>query len=206
MSVRSMLIISVIGAIIGSLLSSIESIQDKSPFAKHSVINVKNKGRGGWIPGKPNAPIRLHLSSPEGMAYTGDEITEIEAMVQLIMPLPNEARYRWRLPEGVELMDGDLEGLLPDLRAGEIHQVRIRVKGLGYKEVPKNISFEVMTILNGQRIAATDIFASHLEQPDGSFKPRKEPRRSSAGWFGKANIEEDDVRIPKDKAPRGIHF
>lgn len=205
MSIRQMLILISVGTLLGSFWSTVKNVEDKSPFSKHAVITAEKAEARPLIPGKPNTAIRIHLTSPSGLAFTGDEITEIQAMLQLSAPAQNAVNYHWVLPQGVVLMDGEMRGTLPSLQVDEIYRTSIRVKGIGYKELPTNISFTAQTQLNGQNVGATAIFGSHELQANGNFRVRKEREpANSSGWLKKAS--DDEPEIPRDKAPKGIHF
>lgn len=203
MPVKGILALVSAGVLLGSCLSILENVQRKSPFAKHSVVPPQKVHQGRWLPGKPNSPLRVHLESPEGLAFFPEEVTRIEAKIQFTVHLEAPLKFQWDLPEDVELVEGESSGVIPPLPPGEIVQISISVRGIGYKAEPRNIQLNLATVMKGQRIGAHGLYASHPMTPDGSFRPRVEKARSGNWLFGKAAAEDD---TPVARPPRGLHF
>lgn len=205
MSVKHIVLASFFGLAVAFVAVTFSRVEPQSPFAKNSVFKPEQKRSAAWLPGKPNSPIRIHLYSPRGLALRGHEATQVQALVQLTQSIDQPLDFEWQLPEGVEVVQGDMRGTLNDLRRGQIYRVAVVVTGLGVKELPRNISLTVSTRINNQKIAATGVFASHDLQPDGSRRARREKSRDPASWFSKSSSDEDE-EIPLVRPPRGLHF
>lgn len=206
MSIRRFVFFSLLGLAIAFLGVNATKIEPRSPFAKRSVVNPEQKHIGPWLPGKPNSPLRIYLFSPRGLAHETRETTEIAAKIQLTREMLNEVKFRWQLPDGVQVVKGQTEGILPSLRPREIHRVSITVTGIGVRDLPKNVSLTVSTDINGQPIAATGIFASHEMQANGSFRARRERGPASLSIFSNKSSQAEDDSIPVVTPPKGIHF
>lgn len=208
MSIKKIALTSILGLMIAMVVSFAMQTKQKSPFAKHSVISSEQQHMGPWLPGKPNAPIRIHLYSPRGMAHYGTETTTIQALVQLTRGMNRPVSYHWVLPDGVQVVDGNLLGSVPADQVGRIFKTSITVTGLGIKELPRNVNLEVSTEIDGRPIGATGTYASHPMQPDGTFRARKERETGTSSWFSNkatsAASEEDSLE--SNPPPKGIHF
>lgn len=203
---KRLIFISILGLLVAFIGTLITGAAPMSPFAKHSVVNPEQKQVDAWLSGKPRSPIRVHLRSPRGMAHDSKETTQIQALVQVTRPMENSVLFTWHLPDGAQVVQGDLTGNIPNLRPGEIYRIAITVTGIGIKELPRNVSLTVSTDIRGQQIAATGIFASHEMQADGSFRARRERGPTSSSWFSKTSAADDDSQIPVSQPPKGIHF
>jgi len=87
-----------------------------------------------------------------------------QVYVKLKMPFDFDAdlNYKWKLSEGVSLLDGDLNGVLKGLKKNESKSIAISVKGFS-KKVNRQIGFEVYGTLNGRKVYGDVLMASDKE-------------------------------------------
>ncbi len=140
---KKMVALSLLGLFFAFVAAQFVQLQPKSPFAKHGVVNSEQRHVGAWLPGKPSSPIRIHLFSPRGIAHYGTENTEIQARVQFTRPMDRPVRFRWTLPPGAQIIQGQLTGEIPPMRPGELFKPSLTLTGIGIKELPRNVSLEV---------------------------------------------------------------
>ncbi|PWU19430.1 MAG: hypothetical protein C5B49_05810 [Bdellovibrio sp.] len=184
---------------------SLPRAESVPPKNHPSLESAGQPARG--LPGKPSAPIRTYLHSPSGLASTGDEPTEIEALVEITNPALKDLRFRWQLPHHAELVQGVTEDVILALKPGTVWRTSITVKGLGAQEEVQSVLFTVTGDLGGQPLSSTGIYASHIQDPN--LRWHAQPTRSevsqqiSAPGTSLPSLQ----RIPAAaKPPRGVHF
>ncbi len=147
---------------------------------------------------KPNVPIAVDINAPEGLTEDPDQTTKIEAVVRQFKDIGDQpVTYHWNLPEGVEIQNGELSGVIMGLADGSA-TLSISVKGLS-SEVQKNILLDLNTDMNGQNVGAVGVYSTHERNRDLSLTPRQPASKS---WFQKAGSGEAQKGLP----PKGVHF
>lgn len=93
---------------------------------------------------------------------TNNDVAEIKAFVTLPFAYKHPLKYKWKLGEGVEILDGPAEGQVQELFAQQAHLVSIKVKGFS-KQTNHHIGFEIFGQTQGRGIYGDALIASDLE-------------------------------------------
>ena len=124
---------------------------------------------------KKRPPLRLSSFTTGGSAQkvlnvemkfeevqTNDEVAEIKAFVSLPFSYKNSLNYKWKLGQGVELVEGAAEGKVLELFAQQAHLISIKVKGFS-KQENRHIGFEIFSQSQGRGIFGDALIASDIE-------------------------------------------
>lgn len=93
---------------------------------------------------------------------SNSEVAEIKAFVTLPFSYKNSLTYKWKLGQGVEIVEGAAEGKVLELFAQQTHLISIKVKGFS-KQENHHIGFEIFGQTQGHGIFGEALVASDLE-------------------------------------------
>jgi hypothetical protein len=93
---------------------------------------------------------------------SNETVAEVTARVSAPYDFNRSMSFRWKLGDGVELVDGAEEGLLQGLRKDEEITIRIKVTGFSLQE-NHQIGFEINGSMNGKFVHGDALIASDLE-------------------------------------------
>ena len=93
---------------------------------------------------------------------TNSEESEIVAEVSMPFDFNSRLNYRWKIGEGVEILQGELSGFVDGLQAKDSKLVRLKVRGFSRQE-NHHIGFEIYGKSNGRAIYGDALSASDLE-------------------------------------------
>lgn len=111
--------------------------------------------------GKSLSFVNVQLEAPNISENPNDE-TEISAYITLLKSSNNSIKYQWVLPEGVQLVDGDLEGQLESVVVEEPVEITITVKGYSSYE-KKLISLTAGTLVGDTPMSNVALISSRPE-------------------------------------------
>lgn len=93
---------------------------------------------------------------------TNSEESEVVAEVSMPFDFNSRLNYRWKIGQGVEVLQGDLSGFVDGLQAKDIKLVRLKVRGFSRQE-NHHLGFEIYGKSNGRAIYGDALSASDLE-------------------------------------------
>lgn len=111
--------------------------------------------------GKSLSFVNVQLEAPE-IPENPNEETEISAYITLLKSSNNSVKYQWLLPEGVQIVDGDIEGQLDSVVVEEPVEVSIIVKGYSSSE-KKLISLTAGTVIGDTTMSNVALISSRPE-------------------------------------------
>lgn len=92
---------------------------------------------------------------------SNNDVAEIKAYVTLPFTYQHSLNYKWKLGEGVEIVDGLVAGQIPELFAQQSRLISIKVKGFS-KQTNHHIGFEIFGQTQGRGIYGDALIASDL--------------------------------------------
>lgn len=133
------------------ILSSLAGKQ--SPTLTSLLFNAKM--------GKSLSFVNVQLEAPDIADNPNDE-TEITGYITLLKSSNNVVKYQWLLPEGVQVVDGDLEGQLEGVYAEDPVEVSIIVKGYSSNE-KKLVTLTAGTVIGDTPVSNVALISSRPE-------------------------------------------
>lgn len=104
--------------------------------------------------------IELKMQADE--VKTNDEVSVVTVEARMPFNFDSSLQYKWKLGEGVTLVEGSLNGQLNGLSSTQLTQLKISVKGFS-KEINHQVGFEIHGLKNGRKIYGDSIIASDKE-------------------------------------------
>lgn len=93
---------------------------------------------------------------------TNNDTAEIKAFITLPFSYQHPLKYKWKLGEGVEIIEGSTEGQVLELFAKQAYLLSIKVKGFS-KQTNHHIGFEIFGQTQGRGIYGDALIASDKE-------------------------------------------
>ena len=100
------------------------------------------------------------------IGLTDSDSSIIEVSIEALQPINAGIPFSWNLPEGVLVIEGAQNGLLPDFAANQIHEFTLKVSGFS-KTKKSFISFLVNGELGNAKIKQEVLLSS---RPEDSFE------------------------------------
>ncbi len=100
------------------------------------------------------------------LAKNSSDVTEIKAYITLLKSSNNLASYWWTLPEGVTLVEGDIEGLLQNVEPETPQELILKVSGFSKSE-KKLISLSASTLIGDSSFSNVGLISS---RPEDSYE------------------------------------
>lgn len=130
-------------------------------FANHKTSQIEFKSKLGKSLSFVNVQMEF-----VNLAKNNSDITEIKAYITLLKSSNNLASYWWALPEGVTLVEGELEGLLQNLEPESPHELSLKVSGFSKSE-KKLISLSASTLVGDNSFSNVGLISS---RPEDSYE------------------------------------
>ncbi len=147
-------------------------------FAFGFVILAAGVGFGSsWMKSAPPKPMAF-VPSVFATKGLGDKILQVkirhddveknsdssEVVAEVSMPFAFNAglNYRWKIGQGVEVIEGEVSGTIPGLQLNETKIIKLKVRGFS-REENHHIGFEVYGKNNGRAIYGDALSASDKE-------------------------------------------
>lgn len=132
------------------------------------------------------------------LAHKDVDVTEIKAYVTLLKSTNNSLSYKWQLPEGTQLVQGDLEGVLDNVAEESPQELILKVSGFS-KEDKKLISLTASTFIGENIFSNVGLISS---RPEDSYefvanKSFKEGESEQIDLSSEAPIAPRDQKIQK---------
>ncbi|MCC2678913.1 MAG: hypothetical protein K0R29_1489 [Pseudobdellovibrio sp.] len=93
---------------------------------------------------------------------TDSETASVTALVSMPFEFNNNLNFKWKLGEGVKIVEGTELGVIQGMRAGQVVEIKIKVNGFSLMQ-NHHIAFEVNGSLNGRNIHGQALIASDAE-------------------------------------------
>jgi len=93
---------------------------------------------------------------------TDSETAVVTALVSMPFDFNSNLNFKWKLGEGVKIVEGTQLGEIQGIRAGQVVEIKIKVNGFSLMQ-NHHIAFEVNGSLNGRNIHGQALIASDAE-------------------------------------------
>lgn len=153
---------------------------------------------------KPSAPLNVDVIAPNGFSESESGSILLEGTIELSTGVSEPVFFTWHLPEGVQLVDGPLTGMVPPLTRGQHYTTLVEVRGFTSTDKPQRIMLDVSTKIAGSPIGASSGVSSHKVGLRGEVKPR--PKNEGGANFLRRKSQRPDQRREPAKLPRGLHL
>lgn len=153
-----------IGLGIGGALYSFYNSQSRNPASALPAPMVK---KGNWaaiqhdvaVVGKPQRTLDIAIVAVNGVPKSNEQELILRADVTLYQSLGNEIEYNWVLPAGATLVDGNLNDVWQNLKAGQTASSEISLLNVSSAE-PKTIIFQAFGTRDGVKIGGSAAFST----------------------------------------------
>lgn len=162
---RTTLVIALTGVLLGlgigaSKVISFNSLQSPSRSPASAVAMNSN-----WKPlplGKHLALIKTELTQPEFIPEEGQDEVTLNGRIYINQSIADGISYTWNLPDGVEIVRGNLRNTIEDAKMGEAIEVSISVRGFN-KEKQRLIFLKASGKHGGEILGNSSTIASRPE-------------------------------------------
>ncbi len=121
--------------------------------------------------GKHLALVTTEIGATTEIPEKDDQEVQLVASIQAQQNLESDLTYQWVLPEGVHLIEGQLQDGLTNVQAGQLVQVRLTVTGFS-KESQKVISLQAYSTKGNMQMGNSAVIVSRAEDTWESIAPQ----------------------------------
>ncbi|OYZ23614.1 MAG: hypothetical protein B7Y39_03935 [Bdellovibrio sp. 28-41-41] len=171
------------------ILSSVDGKQ--SPSLTSLLFNAKM--------GKSLSFVNVQLEAPDIADNPNDE-TEITGYITLLKSSNNIVKYQWLLPEGVQIVDGDIEGQLEGVYAEDPVEVSIIVKGYSNNE-KKLVTLTAGTVIGDTPVSNVALISSRPEDSQ-EFIAKQKFEVSNADKIQKLDLSSESPQDLRSQEPK----
>ncbi|MBY0553062.1 hypothetical protein K2P97_00940 [bacterium] len=104
----------------------------------------------------------INLAMHADEVNTNEELAEVSVDISMPFSFDSSVYYKWKLGEGVTLIEGPQSGQLAGISHTQSLKLRIKVKGFS-KQINHQVGFEIYGFKNGRKIYGDSIIASDKE-------------------------------------------
>lgn len=109
--------------------------------------------------GKMMRSSHIVIEAPQGVPEKPDQELFLKARINIYQAPESDLSYRWVLPEGARLFDGEIEDTLSGVKAFQTIELEISVIGVT-TEVASAISLQVIGLYGGQELVSAGSFST----------------------------------------------
>lgn len=149
--------------------------------------------------GKSLSFVNVQLEAPDIADNPNDE-TEITGYVTLLKSSNNTVKYQWLLPEGVQLVDGDLEGQLDGIYPEDPVEVSIIVKGYSRSE-KKLVTLTAGTVIGDTPVSNVALISSRPEDSQ-EFMAKQKFESAAADKMEKIEFSSESPQDLRSQEPK----
>tara|TARA_B110001454_G_scaffold218991_1_gene249054 strand:- start:95828 stop:96451 length:624 start_codon:yes stop_codon:yes gene_type:complete len=149
--------------------------------------------------GKSLSFVNVQLEAPDIADNPNDE-TEITGYITLLKSSNNVVTYQWLLPEGVSIVDGDIEGQLEGVYAEEPVEVSIIVKGYSNNE-KKLVTLTAGTVIGDTPVSNVALISSRPEDSQ-EFIAKQKFEASNADKIQKLEFSSESPQDLRSQEPK----
>lgn len=171
------------------MLSSVAGKQ--SPTLTSLLFNAKM--------GKSLSFINVQLEAPDIADNPNDE-TEITGYITVLKSSNNVVKYQWLLPEGVSIVEGDMEGQLEGVYAEQPVEVSIIVKGYSNSE-KKLVTLTAGTMIGDTPVSNVALISSRPEDSQ-EFIAKQRFEASNAEKIQKLEFSSESPQDLRSQEPK----
>ena len=125
------------------------------------------------------------------IGLTDADFSTVAVSIEAYKTIPVGLPYTWNLPEGVEIVEGNQSGVLPNFEANQVYNLVLKVKGFN-KAQKSFISFSVKGHIESAQISREILLSSRPEDSFEyivqQFEKSKRAEVNANGKVGKAGI------------------
>ncbi|MDG0814771.1 hypothetical protein [Bdellovibrio svalbardensis] len=136
--------------------------------------NPASTHKAKWIPqesAKHLAALKVELSTEKAIPESSDAEVTLIGKITLQQNAQSEVTYSWTLPEGVEVLEGDLSDSFPNVTAGKTIEVKLIVSGFS-KEKQSLIALQSSVIASGVQLGGSAVITSRPEDTWEAVAPQ----------------------------------
>ena len=152
-------------------------------------------GKRALLMGKHLSVVQVSVRAPDGIpAHEGQEVTLV-GWVRLNQPVNQDLRFRWDLPEGVHVVEGQLEDSWANVRAGQTAETRLTVVGFS-QETLRMVALNGYVMEGETQMGTSAVLTS---RPDDSYEMLSSaPNNAGAEKMSASSTDESarPVRAP----------
>lgn len=177
---RKIVVLSILGFGIGMYGAAYYS---QSSAASRLPASILSDRSSSWIPtpmGKHLALFQVELASTPIPDNNSEEV-EIKGRILVNQEMQGDLSYVWDIPEGVELVEGQLTDAFAQVQKGQIVEVRIVVTGFS-KESQKLIGLQATGKKGSETLGGSALLASRPEDTWEAVAP--EMKKAAEEQFG----------------------
>jgi len=149
--------------------------------------------------GKSLSFVNVQLEAPDIADNPNDE-TEITGYITLLKSSNNLVKYQWLLPEGVQIVDGDIEGQLEGVYVEEPVEVSIIVKGYSNNE-KKLVTLTAGTVIGDTPVSNVALISSRPEDSQ-DFIAKQKFEESNADKIEKLEFSSESPQDLRSQEPK----
>jgi hypothetical protein len=149
--------------------------------------------------GKSLSFVNVQLEAPDIADNPNDE-TEITGYITLLKSSNNVVKYQWLLPEGVQIVDGDLEGQLEGVYAENPVEVSIIVKGYSNNE-KKLVTLTAGTVIGDTPVSNVALISSRPEDSH-EYIAKQKFEASNADKIQKLEFSSESPKDLRSQEPK----
>ncbi|UOF00249.1 hypothetical protein [Bdellovibrio reynosensis] len=126
-----------------------------------------------WKPapmGKHLALLKVEIAQPEIIPEEGSEEVTLLGRILVNQKMDSDLTYSWTLPEGVEVIEGNISDTLSSVHTGQIVEVRLVVSGFN-REKQRLISLEANGAQGTRAMGNSAVLASRPEETFEAVAP-----------------------------------
>jgi hypothetical protein len=146
------------GFLLGTFLQ--KSAPIRNPASQKLPAPVLPKPWAHSLVGKHNRFANLSLTPVDGIADYNDQEIRLRAHVTLLLPVQGDLEFTWILPEGVTLVNGELEDVWSGVLPGQTVTTDLTVLGFSKESQDKTIVFRADGLVAGNRTGGAVSFAT----------------------------------------------
>lgn len=135
--------------------------QDKQNL-RRSLASVESYQPARLVLGKQAAAMNVEIVGPASSAEDSSELVELVGFITQNLHGDTWLDYQWSLPEGVDLIQGQVSGSLQNLTLGQPYRIAILVRGFS-REKQKLITLSSQLEKAGTPLTASAVIVSRPE-------------------------------------------
>jgi hypothetical protein len=143
-----------IGAIAGMFLKNSEP----------AFTDLQRRPSSEALSGKHQRLFEVLIKPSSSMPSSDNKDLELEASITLLQPQKGEVHFQWVLPEGAQIVEGEVSDSVANLLAGQVLTRKLVVQGVSQEGINKIVSLQVWMDVDGVKMGGAGVFATHAEE------------------------------------------
>jgi hypothetical protein len=139
-------------------------------FGSNTKMAIRNPAAEIWQ-GKHQRAFEVQIHSKQGLSPEDDQDLVLLGKITPMGALGTEVFYKWILPEGASVVDGELEDSLVGLKPGQLLEKEITLHSMSLDGENKIVVLQVWTNIDGVKIGGAGVFATKPDEVQVSETP-----------------------------------